>query len=341
MHAHEPSPDLPLRLGAAVVATASTAFMIWLLLRPAPPPATAPDLEVVLIERIVAAPRREPAPQPETGSEPEAQSQRPPSPLSKPAEAATTSEQRQAHPPPRIAAAPPRARAPAAPSTRLYNAEGRVALAPNPEFDPMRRKPHIPGSDEDPEANKVRNAFERDNPLPPQDGAFKGWASDGTLGEALVENVNKRLQKIADKLPGRKQIQDAVARPPPPVRFNPALHERPSDLGSEATGDAYKAAPIAFERAPGLQGEASRRIRGAIGELEARRRACGTERLRKWLAPALAGLDELQRIERSYASGADPISAEQLLPRSADMAYDRARRAIWYADQQGETCAKS
>ncbi|QWP75587.1 hypothetical protein J5226_18500 [Lysobacter sp. K5869] len=201
----------------------------------------------------------------------------------------------------------------------------------------MKRKTYIPGSDQDPNALKVKNAFERVNPIPPQGG----WVSDGTLGEALVNNLNKRLKKIADKLPGRKQVQEVVARPPPPVRFNPALHERPSDLGSEATGDAYKAAPIAFERAPGLRGDASARIRAAIGDLETRRASCGIERLRQWLVPALSGLDELQRIERAYASGADPVNAEQLLPRSADMAYDRARRSIWYADKQGESCAKS
>lgn len=332
MHAHEPSPDLPLRLGAALIATASTAFMIWLLLRPTPPVATAPDLEVVLIERIA------PPPQVELELQPDAEPQRPRAPSQA---AASRPPHRAAPAPARTAVVPARPPAPAAPPTQLYNVEGRIALAPNPEFDPMKRKTHIPGSAEDPEANKVRDAFERENPLPPPEGGFGGWASEGTLGEALVENVNKRLKKIADKLPGRKQIQEVRARPPPPVRFNPALHERPSDLGSEATGDAYKAAPIAFERAPGLRGEASKRIRVAIGELEARRGECGMERLRKWLAPALAGLDELQRIERSYASGADPVNAQQLLPRSADMAYDRARRAIWYADKQGESCAKS
>ncbi|MBN7136241.1 hypothetical protein A7A76_16010, partial [Lysobacter enzymogenes] len=242
----------------------------------------------------------------------------------------------------RTATAAPAASAPRAPSARLYNSEGLVAVPVTPDFNPMKRKTYIPGSDEDPNANKVRNAFERAPPaLPFAGGGFAGFAGEGTLGEALMENANKRLKKIVDKLPGRKQVQEAVARPPPPVRFNPAYHERPSDLGSEASGDAYKAAPIAFEPAPGLKGDASARIRAAIGELETRRGSCGLERLRQWLAPALSGLDELQRIERAYASGADPVNAQQLLPRSADMAYDRARRAIWYADKQGESCAKT
>lgn len=333
MH-HEPSQELPLRLSAIAIALASTAFMVWLLMTVPTPLPRATQLDVVWIERV--APAATPAALPEP----------PPQPSRAPA-AASPRAARSASAAPTPSAAPsgapktaPPAPAKTAPSTQLYTSEGRVALAANPEFDPMKRKTYIPGSDEDPAANKVRNAFQRPNPLPSQPGGF-AMASDGTLGEVLMEKLDNRLKKIADKLPGRKQIQEVTARPPPPVRFNPALHERPSDLGSEATGDAYKAAPIAFERAPGLKGEASARIRAAIGELETRRRECGLERLRQWLAPALAGLDELQRIEYAYGHGADPISARQLLPRSADMAYDRARRAIWYADKQGESCAKS
>ncbi|SDX15536.1 hypothetical protein SAMN05421681_10439 [Lysobacter enzymogenes] len=339
MRADESSPELPLRLGAAALALASTAFMVWLLMRIPPPLPLAPDVELVLVERIVPVPRAGPEPAPDESApvaadaEPKPRSATPPSARAARAAAAPVAP---------AASAPRTAPHPSAPSARLYNSEGLVAVPVTPDFNPMKRKTYIPGSDEDPNANKVRNAFERAPPALPFPGSgFGGFASEGTLGEALMENANKRLKKIVDKLPGRKQTQEVVARPPPPVRFNPAYHERPSDLGSEATGDAYKAAPIAFERAPGLQGDASARIRAAIGELETRRRSCGMERLRQWLAPALSGLDELQRIERAYASGADPVNAQQLLPRSADMAYDRARRAIWYADKQGESCAKT
>lgn len=339
MHADQSSPELPLRLAAALVALASTGFMVWLLMRIPPPLPPAQELEVVLIERIAPAPRV--APESESESTPESPTPEPtPGPPSQRSEAPPPTDRPPAAPARPAAGSPVAGRSKAAPSARLYTDEGRPALAANPEFDPMKRKTYLPGSDEDPAASKVRNAFERDNPLPPQGGGFGGFASDGTLGEALMERAQKRLQKIVDKLPGRKQVQEITARPPPPVRFNPALHERPSDLGSEASGDAYKAAPIAFERAPGLGGRASARIRAAIGELEQRRRGCDLERLRTLLEPALTGLDELQRIERAYASGADPVSAEQLLPRSADLAYDRARRAIWYADQHSADCAK-
>ncbi|MFK3648822.1 hypothetical protein ACI2IY_10325 [Lysobacter enzymogenes] len=333
MH-HEPSQELPLRLSAIAIALASTAFMVWLLMTVPTPLPRATQLDVVWIERVAPADTPEALPEPPP--------QRSAATTAAPARTARSAAVVPLPVAPARSApkATPAAPAKAAPSTPLYTAEGRVALAANPEFDPMKRKTYIPGSDEDPAANQVRNAFQRPNPLPPQPGGF-AMATDGTLGEALMEKLDNRLKKIAEKLPGRKQIQEVTARPPPPVRFNPALHERPSDLGSEATGDAYKAAPIAFERAPGLKGEASARIRAAIGELETRRRECGLERLRQWLAPALAGLDELQRIEYAYGHGADPVSAQQLLPRSADMAYDRARRAIWYADKQGERCAKS
>ena len=338
MRADESSPELPLRLGAAAVALASTAFMVWLLMRIPPPLPLAPDVELVLIERIVPVPRAEPEPAP-APDESAADESAPAAPTPREAPQAVARAPQAAAPP---ASAPRTKPSPSAPSARLYNSEGLVAVPVAPDFNPMKRKTYIPGSDEDPNANKVRNAFARPTPALPFPGSgFGGFASEGTLGEALMESANKRLKKIVDKLPGRKQVQEVVARPPPPVRFNPSYHERPSDLGSEATGDAYKAAPIAFEPAPGLEGAASARIRTAIGELETRRGSCGLERLRQWLAPALSGLDELQRIERSYASGADPVNARQLLPRSADMAYDRARRAIWYADKQGESCAKS
>lgn len=341
MRADESSPEWPLRLAAAAVALASTVFMIWLLMRVPPPLPLAPDVELVLIERIVPVPRDAPEPAPDRAapgeSVPMASGATPTPRAAKPAATRTT--------PVAVAPSAPAPRAKPGASTasaRLYDPDGLVAVPVAPDFDPVKRKTHIPGSDEDPNAAKVKNAFARTPPaLPfPGGGSFSGLGSDGTLGEALMESAQKRLQKIVDKLPGRKQVQEAVARPPPPVRFNPALHERPSDLGSEATGDAYKAAPIAFERAPGLGGQASARIRAAIGELERRRRGCDLERLRTLLQPALSGLDELQRIERAYASGADPISAEQLLPRSADLAYDRARRAIWYAEQRSADCAK-
>jgi hypothetical protein len=40
------------------------------------------------------------------------------------------------------------------------------------------------------------------------------------------------------------------------------------------------------------------------------------------------------------ARGADPVQAEHLLPRTADSAYDQARRALWYANRQLASCKK-
>ncbi|MGO1072905.1 hypothetical protein [Lysobacter sp. CA199] len=322
--------------GALLIAIAVTLFTGWLLFAvPAPLP-QAEEMEVVLIESIRAPRAPVEQAEPVAAVEPPPRSSRSPSalspPVARPHVAATRS------PPPLRADAPPASTA--APS-RLYTADGRVALGVAPEFDPMRApQARPPGDPDDPKLARAKRRFERSVPIEPQDSAFaQDWESDGNLAGVLLERAGKRLKKIADKLPGKKQIQSARARPPPEFRFNPALHERPSDLGSEATGDAYKAAPIAFEKAPGLQGEASRRIRRAIGDVEAGHAGCDRSRLRDLLAPAIVRLTELEQIERAMASGVDPIRAEQLLPRSADMAYDQARRAIWYARQQLATCA--
>ncbi|WP_449465659.1 hypothetical protein [Stenotrophomonas humi] len=135
-----------------------------------------------------------------------------------------------------------------------------------------------------------------------------------------------------------RDVQLAQARRPPPVAFNPNLHEQRADLGSEATGDAYKAAPIRFEKVPDMKGEASRRIRAAIGALEGRYPRCSAEQRTRWMAAALTHLDTLQRVEYRYNHGADPTEAEHTLPSAADSAYDLARRALWDAERRMKTC---
>lgn len=163
------------------------------------------------------------------------------------------------------------------------------------------------------------------------------------VGERATANlfsgkVAGTAQKRSERFIYGRDIQAAEARRPPEVAFNPNLHERRSDLGSEATGDAYKAAPIRYEPAPGLKGEASRRIRAAIGELEGRYPRCSSAQRSQWLAPALAQLDALQRVEYRYNNGADPTEAEHTLPSAADSAYDQARRALWDAERRMKTC---
>lgn len=145
-------------------------------------------------------------------------------------------------------------------------------------------------------------------------------------------------QKRSERFLYGEDIQAAEARQPPDIAFNPRLHEQPSDLGSEATGDAYKAAPVRYEAAPGLKGEASRRIRAAVGMLEGRYPRCSSGQRRQWLAPALAHLEALQRVEYRYNNGADPVEAEHTLPSAADSAYDLARRALWDAERRMKAC---
>lgn len=146
------------------------------------------------------------------------------------------------------------------------------------------------------------------------------------------------LGKIGARLIHGPDIQPAQARRPPEVAFNPSLHERKSDLGSEATGDAYKAAPIRYEKAPDMKGEASRRIRVALGALEQRYPRCNGQQRRQWLAPVMTHLDALQRAEYRFNNGADPVEAEHSLLSAADSAYDMARRALWDAERRMKMC---
>src|SRR5690606_9417735 len=121
-----------------------------------------------------------------------------------------------------------------------------------------------------------------------------------------------------------KEIQHAQARRPPQVAFNPARHERPADLGSEATGDAWRAAPISAEPAPGLDGSASRSLREQVAQLEREHPRCPRERMEKLLEPLREALARLQAVEHAMARGADPVRAQHQLPSTADSAWTRA-----------------
>lgn len=218
---------------------------------------------------------------------------------------------------------------------RLYTADGRVRMEQDMEPAQPQRAGRAPGSVAAAGPEPAGRLMERANPIDYRPTRFdKDWASDGNLMQVADQALSRAMKKLK---PG-SGASPAEARPPPDVRFNPSLHERSADLGSEATGDAYKAAPIAFEKAPDLQGGASRRIRQSLGETESRYARCGGERIRALLAPALVHLQGLERVEHAMGNGADPIRAANLLPREADSAYDLARRAIWYAQSKLETC---
>jgi len=223
----------------------------------------------------------------------------------------------------------------------LYARDGRAVLpddvAINP-LDPGATAP--PGQANERELRRAAQVLERPNPIDYKPTVFdKNWSTDGTLGDVAMQGIGRGMKKINKAIFG-PEIQAARARPPPDVRFNPGLHERSADLGSEATGDAYKAAPIAFEKAPGHDGQASARIRTALAELQQQTAGCDAARLQPLLATVNTHLADLVQVERAFAKGPDPVMAEQLLPRQADSAYDLARRALWYAREKTADCRR-
>ncbi|MFT4248276.1 MAG: hypothetical protein QM581_09595, partial [Pseudomonas sp.] len=249
---------------------------------------------------------------------------------------------------PRAAAAPAPAQpvrvataaatATAAPPAQLYTRDGRVRMGEvvNPLDSGYAAVP--PGMEDKRALDKARKLLERPNPVDYKSTRFeKDWVSSGTLGDVAVQSLNRGMKVINGAIWG-KEVEAVKARPPPDVRFNPALAENKADLGSEATGDAYKSAPIAHEDVPDLKGAASRRIREELAALEAQPSACDGARRKQLLATARTHLADLERVEHVLAHGADPIMAEHLLPRQADSAYDLARRALWYARKQWTLC---
>lgn len=316
--------DLPAHVAAVVITTTVMLMLGALLLNSA---ATTPvdgeddAMQVFFIPRARRPPRpaRRPPPAATTEAAP-----RVPAPADSPHSAATQATT-------------------SATSAEVYAPDGRIRLPAGIAIDPLQPEALPPGAADGNTPTSASRLFERRNPIDYRPTRFdKDWASDGTLGDVALRKINQRLEGFAAL--SRfvfGEDHSARARPPPDVPFNPALHERPSDLGSEATGDAYKAAPIRFEHAPGLKGEASRRIRTSADELLRRHAACDPPLLKRLFAPVRTSIAELERIERAMAHGVDPIQAEHLMPRSADRAYDLARRALWYADTQLGGCRPS
>lgn len=309
-------------LGAMVAAAAMLLLLGKMLLRLPELPSPADDGRMALRFLVrTDAVEPEPLPVPVSPSQPMPAASSP-SPASRGATA--------------VAGAP----ATPAPVPGLYDAQGKPRLPTGVAVDPLDPGATAPpGLPNERELRRARQLLERPRALEYEPTRFaKDWISDGDVADVTQQAIGRQMKKLNEKIFGA-DIQPAVARPPPEVRFNPALHERSADLGSEATGDAYKAAPIAFEKAPDLKGEASGRIRAAIGALESRYPRCAPAQLRTWMAPVLAHLDELQRVEYAYAHGADPVMAAHTLPRAADSAYDLARRALWYAEKKMAGCS--
>lgn len=236
---------------------------------------------------------------------------------------------------PQVASAVPAPRA-----ERLYTRDGQVRLPTDVAIDPMASTAAVnpPGLPNERELERARKLLYPPNPIQVEETRFsKDWASDGTLGDVAAQKMGDGMKAIAKRIFGEEPAP-AEARPPPEVRFNPRLHERTADLGSEATGDAYKAAPVAFQKAPGLSGEASQRIRQEMQTLLKRHAACEPQQVQRLIAPVRTHLAELESVESAMAHGADPVMAEHMLPRRGDSAYDLARRALWYADSRLAGC---
>lgn len=211
-------------------------------------------------------------------------------------------------------------------SAALYDAEGRVRLPPQALADDSL--PARSGSD----------LLRRPNPVDYRGTRFDDeWASDGDVADVAAQAIARGQRKVAELLLG-KDIQHAQARPAPQVRFNPGLHERPQDLGSEATGDAWRAAPISAEPVPGLDGRASRSIRGQVAQLERDFARCPRGRLEDLVVPVRRALEELQAAEHALARGADPVRARHQLPNAADSAWNQARRGLWHARRKLADC---
>ncbi len=262
-------------------------------------------------------------------------------------------------PTPRHSRNPPGARAPTAPpsaradapvaaaraqgamAAQLYSRTGQVQLPPGASIDPLDpgHAAVPPGMTDQRELDRARKVMERPNPVDYRETRFaKDWKSDGTLGDVAVQGLNRGMKRANRAIFG-DDVQNAKARPPPDVRFNPALAQNAGELGSEATGDAYKAAPIAHEPPPDLTGTGSRNLRAELAQLEPTLARCDSARRLALLAPIRTHLADLERVERAMTHGADPVMAAQMLPRQGDSAYDLTRRALWYARKQAARCA--
>lgn len=238
---------------------------------------------------------------------------------------------------------PPRSTAPTTLNDRVYTSTGVVRVPSRSQVNPMKA-PEVagrpPGETNPRDLEKARKLLERRNPIEYDRTVFdKDWKSDGTLGDVAAQSLGRGAKKITDFIFG-EDIQSPVARPPPEVRYNPALYEQKSDLGRADTGDAYKAAPIAYESPPDLEGEASRRIRASLEKLQSRVARCDQQKVRTLVQPIRTHLTELEQVEHALANGADPVMAAQMLPRRGQSAYDLSRRALWYAENQLKDCLR-
>lgn len=282
--------------------------------RPVPPPA-------VVARPMAPAPTRSRAP-------------------ATPPAAATRSTRQDVPPAPKALVVTTPSQAPAAQESianAIYTKQGQVRLPPGVAAAPPGTPPGTPpGMPSARDQAQARNVLEKPNPIHYEKTRFdKDWASSGTLGDLAGQKIGRAMKDLF-----KDDRNSAVARPPPQTRFNPALAQNQGDMGSEATGDAYKAAPIGFEKAPQPTGEASKAIHAQLDALQGRALMCRDPQKDKWLADVRKNLADLERNETALTHGADVQRAQYYLPQAIDAAYDLSRRALWYADKRLSACAR-
>jgi hypothetical protein len=219
----------------------------------------------------------------------------------------------------------------------IYTRQGQVRLPPGVAAAPPSTPPGTPpGMASARDQAQARNVLEKPNPIHYEKTRFdKDWASSGTLGQLAGQKVGRVMKDLF-----KEKTNSAIARPPPETRFNPALAQDQAAMGSEATGDAYKAAPIGFEKAPQPPGEASKAIRAKLEALQGRALMCKDPQKDTWLGGVRKNLADLERNETALTHGADIQRAEHYLPQAIDASYDLSRRALWYADKRLSSCGK-
>ncbi|SEM09505.1 hypothetical protein SAMN05428989_3033 [Pseudoxanthomonas sp. GM95] len=219
----------------------------------------------------------------------------------------------------------------------IYTKQGQVRLPPGTVVaPPSTPEGSPPGMANARDAAKAKNVLEKPNPIHYEETRFeKDWTSSGTLGDVAAQKINGAIKDMF-----KSDRNSAVARPPPATRFNPALAQNQAAMGSEATGDAYKAAPIGFEKAPQPTGEASKAIHAQLDALQGRALMCKDPQKDKWLGDVRKNLTDLERNETALTHGADVQRAQYYLPQAIDASYDLSRRALWYADKRLSACGK-
>lgn len=308
-HKHD---GVPVEQGLAALVSAGVLLLAGVLLWQVPGVAIRPDhsprSELRWVWQPPAAPPQVRAPaMPHTDPQPAVPA---PSPA-----AAVVSPPATERPIPLPSASPSPTVVPDSPS-RLRDSQGRVQLPATVTASTVDRRSQaermFEDKGQDPTLHPDRGLFERDLAAGTPQGRAERW------------------------LYGR-DIQAARARQAPAVAYNPALHERPADLPAAGSADAYLAAPVGDQPAPGREGQASAALLPQMAAVQGTLGAC------RPVPSALAALERhmaaLQVAERRWVKGSSPEERRHTLPAEIDRQYTLARRALWQLAQAGGRCS--